>query len=641
MKKIIYIAITMIGIALLGFSLSGCSGDTYETKDSMPLFNEEYTEIDTLLTDNEGNSSQTSHDAERVADVVTGSNNVEHTTDMLADDTGYEDSYEYEGIGGDYWWQNCIDFHGFICGSDASHTFLLEQIITHEEYWEWAIPLWAQEEATGECLDNIFTQINHFNISRETVEGLFDIHIRYWFWFGGESLDVLFSGNRALFDSHFAPGGPAETGFWERYDYHRLSSHTTAQREVLENTSEMSRYFHDIWTYQLFDFAMDTRLHWMQDLISKGEYDRVNIVEFISHFNLGRPSPLSPGRTIFEHWANEYNMSIFTHYNFDILLSGDENLIRQYYAIENEPLHTAAREARFDAYVAQHGMPDTSWMLPDDIPRLQTPANAVVFHFDDTEIRVELDDYGYLNPEQIPTPATRYGRVGIPGQIFMGWFTQITPEMYSVLDWEVPPAEPFDLTRNLSEWSADNQGNINLYAGWLQYGDVDGNGVIDSEDLTMLRTWLLGAWITMHHNTADVNVDGQINAVDRSMLQSHLLGIPGIILGVREPAIPLNSYNVTFFFGRQAINLPIANGGINMQQITEEELLLWELELLNHLHQSALTRSRDTTLPVQVNNLTRGTPGIMRLDTSALQTTTAVLVERISAVETELAILQR
>ena len=104
------------------------------------------------------------------------------------------------------------------------------------------------------------------------------------------------------------------------------------------------------------------RTRWIEGLVDAGEYDRVNIVELIYYFGLDREG-LTPGMSIIEHWANEHNMSIFTHYNLEILLSGDSELIRAYYSIENEAAHTAQVQARFDEYVAIHGMPDTSWMI--------------------------------------------------------------------------------------------------------------------------------------------------------------------------------------------------------------------------------------------------------------------------------------
>ena len=65
---------------------------------------------------------------------------------------------------------------------------------------------------------------------------------------------------------------------------------------------------------------------------------------------------------------------------------------------------------------------------------------VVRFHFsnivNDTLVPHEVDVPIMLGQSiaslgnSIPVPGTRYGRVGRPGQAFMGWFTQITPNMH-------------------------------------------------------------------------------------------------------------------------------------------------------------------------------------------------------------------
>ena len=288
-------------------------------------------------------------------------------------------AYCDEGIGG-FW--GCEIHH------DIFHNLysfqLIPSFVSDDAFLEWAIPLWDLEEQTGECLVNLLSFITYFGITREAFQAYVDGNIRRYFQFGGDIIDVLFSGDSALIEQYFSVNN-AMLIWQERMDRQEIYWNervTTAQRRVRENTSEMSWYFHDVWTY--FYLTDNSRgwyyTMWMRDIVEAGEYESVNIAEFIEHFELDRPSSLSPGITIFEHWANYFNMNIFTHYNFDILLSGDWNLIRDYYCITNEPLHTAQVQARFNAYVAANGYTqDTSWMVGRPPTQITiNPATATV-----------------------------------------------------------------------------------------------------------------------------------------------------------------------------------------------------------------------------------------------------------------------
>ena len=288
------------------------------------------------------------------------------------------DAYYDEGIGG-FW--GCEIHH------DIFHNLfsfqLIPSFVSDDAFLEWAIPLWQLEEQTDECLVNLLSFITYFGITREAFQSYINDNIRRYFQYGGDIIDVLFSGDTALVEQYF--GVDNAMLIWqermdrqERYWNKRV---TIAQQRVNENTTEMSWYFHDVWTYTyLTDNSWGWHYTmWMRDLVAAGEYDRVNVVEFINYFELYREG-LTPGMTAFEHWANEFNMNIFTHYNFDILLSGDWDLIRDYYCITNQAAHSAQVQARFDAYVAANRYtPDTSWMVTRPPTQLIiNPATATV-----------------------------------------------------------------------------------------------------------------------------------------------------------------------------------------------------------------------------------------------------------------------
>jgi len=57
------------------------------------------------------------------------------------------------------------------------------------------------------------------------------------------------------------------------------------------------------------------------------------------------------------------------------------------------------------------------------------------------------------------------------------------------------------------------------------YGDLDGNGEINSIDFALLKGVLLGIRRTnVDMAAADVNVDGDVNSIDYALLKKYLLG---------------------------------------------------------------------------------------------------------------------
>ena len=244
------------------------------------------------------------------------------------------DTYNPEGIGGHF--RDCYlhagDFHNL-------DIFVTEDIVCSEEFFEWAEPLRemmrnSPDYPYGECLVNLVTFIEHFNISREVFQQLID-DTRVDF-VTEYNLDILYSGDITLIEEFY------------RFENEMLFRQMAREREVsyfsakiqelqqatLNQNSMMSRYYHDIWTYvSLMGGGYSEAYRWMQGLVDAGEYDRVNIVEFAEHLGLTRE--------VFERWHTEFDMHLYTHYNIDIIFSGDPELIASYYSVENEHLHTA------------------------------------------------------------------------------------------------------------------------------------------------------------------------------------------------------------------------------------------------------------------------------------------------------------
>jgi len=272
--------------------------------------------------------------------------------------------YADEGIGGIH--LECMHVEFFHIFDDIAR-----YLVSMDDYLEWLFATTDMQEDLGaSCLINLSAFIEYFGITREMFQEVIDSNFWLYFTYGGETVDVLFSGDEALIDQFFSnclyqPAQERENRFWSE----RIMA---AQLIAYDNTTEMSWYFHDVWTWSHFSVGKSSRVRWMEGLIDAGEYERVNVVELINHFGLYREG-LTPGKTIFEHWATYDNMNLFTHYNFEVLLSGDSQLIREYYSAENEATHTAQVQARFEQHVATHGYtPDTGWMI-ERRPRTTPP----------------------------------------------------------------------------------------------------------------------------------------------------------------------------------------------------------------------------------------------------------------------------
>jgi len=277
-----------------------------------------------------------------------------------------------------YWTchQHAVSFHAFC-------DFLNAGIVSEEDLLAWHAPLWAMKTTyDAPCTINLITFIQHFNISREVFQEMLDaiplmgIYIHF-------DLDVLYSGDMALIEEFYSIENEMlhaqiEWVRWQNFYNERMFK---LQQEVFANTSGMSRYFHDIWTWSNFSSGTPVHYNWARRLIDAGEIERVNIVEFANRIEMNRPV-LS--KEAFIRWYNHDNLGIFTHYNIDVIFSGNMDLIMAYYSIENEHLHTAQVRERFEAYVEQHGMPDVSWMVDPVIRSSNLPTGQLGVPFDYT-----------------------------------------------------------------------------------------------------------------------------------------------------------------------------------------------------------------------------------------------------------------
>ena len=313
-----------------------------------------------------------------------------------------------------YW--HCTNCCACFTHSGLFHSFhfFIHNLVSEDDFTAWYFATTAMDIP---CLVNIVTFIEHFGISRGEFQDFIDLYPWHYFMYGGNIIDVIFSGDNALINHFFSIENhyllaqqrrEREAKYWSE----RV---VIAQQRVHANTTGMSWYFHDIWTYIYFSDDLGWYYQmWMQDLVASGEYDSVNISEFINHFRLYRDS-LSPGKTIFEHWATHDNMNIYTHYNFEVLLSGDPARIREYYSIQNEPTHTSQVQARLQQHTTAQGAPDTTWMIPR--------GHRLIFNLNNNQAQGDF-------PPQLVTIGTAPSEPsGIPtrqGFMFTGWYTAET-----------------------------------------------------------------------------------------------------------------------------------------------------------------------------------------------------------------------
>jgi len=256
------------------------------------------------------------------------------------------EAYIPEGIGGDF--RECYIHSWLFCGHSLHSIGVFA--VGEEAFEEWFLPLRAQRSSPyDECLANLSTLIEHFGISREVFQELVNNNpFMQKFWLI-DTADILFSGDKALIEQYFR--------FENEELHHQMAMEheiryfserfQIAQSVVDANTTGMSRYYHDIWTYAMLTEHGIRWFYnmWMRDLVAAGEYERVNIVDFVDHF-------FGENREAFERWVNEHSMYLHTHYNLDIIFSGNPQLIASYYAIENESIHTA----QINQLRQQHGL---------------------------------------------------------------------------------------------------------------------------------------------------------------------------------------------------------------------------------------------------------------------------------------------
>ena len=171
--------------------------------------------------------------------------------------------------------------------------------------------------------------------------------------------------------------------------------------------------------------------------------------------------------------------------------------------------------------------------------RAGASASTVVrFHFDSIHVDVPVTIGESINMMSIPTPAARYGTIGTPGQVFMGWFIVANPvHEINALN----RAAAFDFGQAITQEILDGltgvSGIPHLYGSWLKFGNVSGNGTLSVSDYTLLQGFFAGliGEEDLIMEAADVNVDGVVSVADYNLLQAFFAGLSVILGSVSAP----------------------------------------------------------------------------------------------------------
>ena len=156
-----------------------------------------------------------------------------------------------------------------------------------------------------------------------------------------------------------------------------------------------------------------------------------------------------------------------------------------------------------------------------------------------------------------------YGVSGTPGHAFWGWFADSTltasgrinatsglrrPALYNVCEVETILASIENATTDaaiIALFGDVASGNIDLFAVWSLWGDVDDDDQVTTEDVGLLTRYLsfapLGLRVDLNLRAADVIVDGDVNTDDLDLIVRYLafahLGMD-IVLGVPRTSQP-------------------------------------------------------------------------------------------------------
>jgi len=179
------------------------------------------------------------------------------------------------------------------------------------------------------------------------------------------------------------------------------------------------------------------------------------------------------------------------------------------------------------------------------LPRIRFYFNTPDFY---EYVEIQLEGVNQPIPSHLrPTVPIRYGTPGNPGWAFLGWYEELFPMMHNPNNYVRTPVNhaqrlaAIDLLSNIiiTQTMLDVNGVINLHASWVRFGDLNDDGIIDPVDRSLMQNRILGSitedGIIMQTANLNPDEDNIVDPVDRSLLQNHILGAPGIILGHVRP----------------------------------------------------------------------------------------------------------
>jgi len=410
-------------------------------------------------------------------------------------------------------------FAGLVGGGDVFDAWLLSR---------------SQEERGSEHVAVSF--IRYFNISREDFERANEQMRRSWESWNFPSLefahfeiydvDLIFSFDNERINEYF---------LWENSPFMSDFGKGMERGDFRPLFYNMPAPFANLVGREVF-------IEWRRSR-SPEEIANENIaVSFIRYFDISRVDFTRANEEVRLFWERELftpeQSSTFETYPVDLIFTFDNARINEYFLWENSP--------------APH---ERGWGQNQN-------RNIARLHFygrSDATIEIPIQLGQSLCPETVADITRQVAGEGPHdnngGWAFWGWFTdEQLNSSGRVRDGNRRPTVGhvgFDLSTVITEEIVNSLavgGNIDLYAVWARWGDVNDDGRVDIDDIDALRRNVFGLTPRNPINEAssDVLRDGYLDIDDIDVLRRNVFGLtPRLVMGQRSAgtATPASLFN--------------------------------------------------------------------------------------------------
>jgi len=286
-----------------------------------------------------------------------------------------------------------------------------------------------------------------------------------------------------------------------------ISGYTNASRQWVNTSTSLTLYAQ--WTTIAYT-------------ISFVDWDGSLLKEETVPSGSAATAPANPTRTGFEF--TRWNPADFSN------VTGDMTITAVYKAIDdpNAPViavgnaeGVAGSTVTIPVKIVNNpGLSDVNLMLEYD-------ADLTLLNFKTDSTTMTLDDVS--NIEYKTAMLTNPTTSGFTGETLLYLEFKVSPEA-------TPGAKSITITSAGASDKNANYVSVGLIAGFINvpdflYGDVNGDGSVLTNDLTVLRRYFANWPDIAIHQGADVNGDGQVLTNDLTILRRYFANWPGIVLG--------------------------------------------------------------------------------------------------------------